>query len=90
MATVGLNSLNAIQGLIVYPTYTNDVVKLDFNQTRNNVNIAVMDISGKIVYSVTEDRIANTQISLNEMADGMYFIRVTADDESGVYRVIKK
>jgi hypothetical protein len=90
MATVGLNSLNAIQGLIVYPTYTNDVVKLDFNQTRNNVNIAVMDISGKVVYSVTEDRIANTQISLNEMADGMYFIRVTADDESGVYRVIKK
>lgn len=90
MATVGLNSLNAIQGLVVYPTYTNDLVKLEFNQTRNKVNISVMDISGKVVYAIAEDQISNTKISLNEMADGMYFIRVTADNESGVYRIVKK
>lgn len=90
MATVGLNSLNAIQGLAVYPTYTNDIVKLDFNQTRNNVSIDVMDISGKVVYSATESHISNSHISLVDFAAGMYFIRVTADNESGVYRIVKK
>lgn len=90
MTTVGLSSLNVIQGLIVYPTYTNDIVKLDFNQSRNNVNIVVVDVSGKVVYSVAENRISNTLISLHDMADGMYFIRVTADNETGIYRVVKK
>ena len=90
MATVGLNSLNAIQGLLVYPTYTNDIVKLDFNQSHSHVNISVLDISGKVVYATAEERISHTQLNLNEMANGMYFIRVTADNESGVYRVVKK
>lgn len=80
-----------LNNLVVYPNPSNGI----FNISAGNIQLTqveVYDLTGKIIVSKKEMQSANTQssIDLSDAAQGVYFVKITADNQSVVKRIIKK
>ena len=75
---VGLNEIN--QNLIsIYPNPTNNYFTIALNQTFDIANYQLIDITGKIVSDGNVNSTNNTQISVTELAKGIYTLRLLID-----------
>jgi len=90
MATVGLNTLNPIEGVSVYPTITSSELNIQFNQSFDKIQIDVIDLTGRVVTRTNADGLTNTVVDVNTLMSGSYVVRINADGRNGVYRFVKK
>jgi hypothetical protein len=90
MATVGLNTLNPIEGVSVYPTITSSEINIQLNQTYDKVQIDIIDLTGRVVTRTNADGLTNTVVDVNTLMSGSYVVRINADGRNGVYRFVKK
>ncbi|MFC2104884.1 T9SS type A sorting domain-containing protein, partial [Bacteroidota bacterium] len=78
---VGINSVNQVNDLKVYPNPTNGVVTIelpdDFNK---NYDINVYNLSGAQVYSAVINR-SDNRLNLDELKEGLYIIRLENNGE---------
>ena len=70
--------------LNVYPNPTKDF--LNFNFDKRIDQIKVYDLSGKVVLSKTNSEFIN----LEKLADGLYLIKISADENSEFIKIIKE
>lgn len=88
----GLEEFNEDQNITVYPNPSNGSVSLSIlNAQFQNLQIAVTDIQGKLIYSVIEKNVNATfkkEIDLKEQAKGLYFINVIGDQKSASLKII--
>lgn len=80
-----------LQNIVVYPNPSNGI----FNIALGNIqptSIDVYDLTGKIILSKKDIQISNVEASLNlsNAATGIYFVKITADNQSTVKRIIKE
>ncbi|MCF8429829.1 MAG: FG-GAP-like repeat-containing protein [Bacteroidia bacterium] len=74
-ATVGVNEVNKINHISIYPNPTSGIVTISSNQTI--VNIEVFDVTGKAVFSQQNNsHQTNLEIDLSALSNGIYFINV--------------
>jgi hypothetical protein len=90
ITAVGLNTLNPIDGISVYPTITSNEINVQFNMSYNQVQIEVIDLTGRTVARTNADGLTNTSVDVNSLMNGSYIVRITADGRNGVYRFMKK
>jgi hypothetical protein len=90
MTTVGLNTLNPIEGVSVYPTITSSELNIQLNQSYDKVQIDVIDLTGRVVTRTNADGLTNTVVDVNTLMSGSYVVRINADGRNGVYRFVKK
>jgi Concanavalin A-like lectin/glucanases superfamily/Secretion system C-terminal sorting domain len=90
MATVGLNTINPIEGVSVYPTITSSELNIQLNQSYDKVQIDVIDLTGRVVTRTNADGLTNTVVDVNTLMSGSYVVRINADGRNGVYRFVKK
>jgi len=90
MTTVGLNTLNPIEGVSVYPTITSSELNIQLNQSYDKVQIDVIDLTGRVVNRTNADGLTNTVVDVNALMSGSYVVRINADGRNGVYRFVKK
>jgi hypothetical protein len=90
MATVGLNTLNPIEGVSVYPTITSSEINIQLNQSYDKVQIEVIDLTGRTITRTNADGLTNTVVDVNTLMSGSYVVRINADGRNGVYRFVKK
>jgi hypothetical protein len=76
---------NSVNAVTVYPNPSNGIFTIEM-PNMNTAKVMVMDITGKVVFDNTV--ISNDQIKLQNVEQGMYFIRI-ADPTSGNI-VVKK
>jgi PKD repeat protein len=76
---------NSVNAVTVYPNPSNGIFTIEM-PNMNTAKVMVMDINGKVVFDNTV--IFNDQIKLQNVEQGMYFIRI-ADPTSGNI-VVKK
>jgi hypothetical protein len=72
-----------------YPNPSNGLVQVSFQKALGNVEIAVTDIQGKVIYSRQFNAVSNEQININGTA-GIYFLTVKTATDQGVIKIIKK
>ena len=72
-ATTGINE-NSINNLSIYPNPSNGLVNISFD-SKENVNITVRDISGKLVH--TDLINSNSSIDFSEFGKGIYLLDIT-------------
>lgn len=91
---VGIEEANFDGDVKVYPNPNNGnfTVEVTLNQVRN-LSVGLHDMVGKQIWS--EDAIGSTdqfrkQYDLNEMPNGVYFLRILADDQLNVVKLIKQ
>jgi PKD repeat protein len=65
--------------LDVYPNPVKDVLKIKFgNPVEGNIQIGIMNIAGKSVYSqsINADGLIQTEVNVNQLNPGIYFLRI--------------
>lgn len=75
VGTVGFGDEKASVNIKAYPNPTNDIVYIEMDNWENISTIQVYDINGRIVANQTVNS-NKTEISLNEVVAGQYFVQL--------------
>ena len=88
----GINSLSSNGDVTIYPNPTNGMFTIHVsNADFNEMVITVADIQGREVYKTTDKNIAsdyNKQISMDGMAKGIYYIKLSYGGQVTVKKLI--
>lgn len=75
----------------VYPNPASDIVIIQSNETFPNVEIALFDMNGRLLYS--ESNVARTkrlQIDVSNLASGMYLLQINSEEKTTVKQLVKQ
>jgi hypothetical protein len=85
----GLKDMNGnFTRLAIYPNPNNGVFTVELNNGAIKT-LELMDITGKMVHSITTEN-NKTELSINELASGVYYLRVQSNNAVEVIKVIKQ
>ncbi|MDW5290826.1 T9SS type A sorting domain-containing protein [Formosa sp. PL04] len=86
--TLSVETQNITNRLLVYPNPGSDLITIDFKSS-NTAKIQIIDYLGKTVIS---DEIQNGKkaIDLSHLSSGLYFIKVSDEQETFIRKIIKK
>lgn len=72
----------------MFPNPSTDVVNIQLPSGTAEAKVGIFDYTGKLLSSQTVTS-SSQQVDVNNLASGMYLIRVTSDDKIGAQRFIK-
>ena len=87
-ANLGIKDISNRVNMNLYPNPANNNVKLTIAGVSGNVNCAILDMSGRVVYSQTLNAEVANNINLSNLAKGAYFVRITNKDFTKVEKLI--
>ncbi|WP_158085122.1 T9SS type A sorting domain-containing protein [Niastella vici] len=79
-----------LENVKIYPSPSNGLVNIQFNRSELlNAEITVTDQSGRIVYKMSNKSESNQiQLNLQHLSNGLYFIKVNAQNKVAVKKVL--
>jgi hypothetical protein len=81
---------NKNSNLKVYPTPTKNFINIDLDQNIGKVNISITDLYGKMVFNQDFENMTNEKINLENLANGIYTLRITdAEFNNYNFKIIK-
>lgn len=90
-ATLGLNDFALNSSISMYPNPTDGQITLRNTGVAPLTTVVISDINGRIVSTIDVSEMSGErQISLDNLAAGVYFARISTDNASTVKRIIKK
>lgn len=90
-ATLGLNDVALDSAISLYPNPTDGQITLRNGGLAQLTTVVISDINGRIVSTIdVSDMSGERQISLDNLAAGMYFARISTDNAFTVKRIIRK
>ena len=91
--TVGINTYNKMQEVLVSPNPSHDVFNLSISGFENEtINVGIYHTIGEVIMteSVTSNNnLIQTSFDLSDVANGVYFIRVFGDNSYTSQKIIK-
>lgn len=87
-AFVGLSNLKNNLNASVYPNPTQGKIKVSVAAKTNAVEVTVFDVMGKQM--LKQNAFNNTWVDLEDLTNGVYFVKIENRDESTTIRVIKQ
>jgi len=86
-----VKSIDFTKAVQVYPNPTNGVVYLNIsNELGNNASVQVTTIDGKVVYNATNMSTSTiNKIDFSSLKSGLYFVKITSGNNSGVIKINK-
>ena len=80
-----------LQNIVLYPNPSNGIFNL-VTGTNEITGIEVYDVTGKVVWSRKDFEVSNSeiQVNLSSVAQGIYFVKISANNQSTVKRIIKE
>ncbi len=81
-----------IEGLVVYPNPTSDVLNIQSSQVSlAGANVQMFDISGRIVKEINLNNMSEVyQITVSDLVSGVYMVKIHVDNQTSVQKIIKK
>ena len=78
------------QNIFVFPNPANSTLFVKNNSTQQLKTIEIRDLSGKLVRSLalTDKFSADTAINVENIASGLYLLKLTGDTESSTLKII--
>lgn len=73
---------------LVYPNPANHSLQVQFPFHSSTWNLALIDLSGKIIQSVTDIKNGNLVINTSHLANGMYLIKCYDDHSTCTHKII--
>ena len=79
------------QNVSIFPNPTNGQITLANNSNLEIRSVTITDVNGRIVQIIDlEDITTQTTFSVENLAQGMYFVKIEAENTSIVKRIIKQ
>ncbi len=93
-STVGIDETLLSEGLTVSPNPNTGDFTIDLDiQSANNVNAAILSTEGRVIWNEDLGSVNGSmskEVSLTNVPAGIYFVRITADDQTAVRRLMIK
>ncbi|MGZ5220289.1 MAG: T9SS type A sorting domain-containing protein, partial [Chitinophagaceae bacterium] len=92
-ACVGVEELSSNFGLNVYPNPTSGIFTIELNTSEEiNAHVSIMTIDSKLVYDgyITGNGMLTKTINLDELADGIYYLKLDTKDSLKTYKILKQ
>jgi hypothetical protein len=86
--TVGASDLSESKSFSIYPNPTQNIINIKVNPEDLGLPIKLFDIYGKVVLSKRIDQ-ADINLDLENLADGIYFIRFE-DNKGSNFKIVKQ
>jgi hypothetical protein len=89
-ACVGVEESSLENSVIVYPNPNNGEFTIAVNANVGDLKIEVVDMQGRVVFASQENNVQagfTSRVSLNEMAKGIYMVRLTSADAQQMIKV---
>ncbi|MBN2756242.1 MAG: T9SS type A sorting domain-containing protein [Bacteroidales bacterium] len=82
-ATTGIDDLTNLNklGITIYPNPTNGIINISSIENLKNVEIKVIDISGKIVFSKKYENLSKETIDLTYLSKNVYILQLETNME---------
>ena len=88
--SLGLNYFNTEDALKIYPNPSNGLFTVRVNQYSGNLQLQVVDINGRVVFSSKDDNFnIERTIDLSHLQSGMYLLKVSGTDLNYTKKLIK-
>jgi myo-inositol-hexaphosphate 3-phosphohydrolase len=68
----------------LFPNPTNNFVTITNNSAEKISKIAIYDVAGKQIYSVTNDSLNAINIDISHFAKGLYLVELSSDNNSKI------
>jgi hypothetical protein len=92
-ACVGVTETNAAQAVTIYPNPTNGTITVSISDVNGEVEMELTSLHGQVIYS-DKTNISNPeyvrQLDLAAESNGIYFLRVTVNGRTEVYKIVKQ
>lgn len=86
-----LNQLNSLEKeVFVFPNPNNGIFKVSIQNFENSASICIYNITGAIFYNSTIEPSGTQEITLPAARKGIYFVRVTSNNEQFIKKIIIK
>jgi hypothetical protein len=92
-ACVAIEEFTSDIGIRIFPNPTSGIFTLEINSSENlHAHINVMTIEGRIVTAevMTGSGLLSKNVNLEELADGIYYLKIETKEGSKTYKVIKQ
>jgi hypothetical protein len=92
VSTADIKEEAALNALQLFPNPSNGVFSLEYpNPKMQNLSVEIFDNTSNIVFSNTyTSSYINEEIDISKSANGVYFIRITNDNQSFTRKIIKQ
>jgi hypothetical protein len=84
--SVGIKTYEVLNQNSVYPNPASSVLNLQLNSV--NLNVSIVDISGRIV--LQHEKLSPTQVNISDLPNGLYFIKLDNPKTHQVLRFVKQ
>ncbi len=89
--TVGLNEVNGLSNVTLYPNPTFGEVFIEGNSAQQQVQLEVFNSTLQLVYTqtiLTEQGKINTSFNTGNLSEGLYFVKIGNGNKFGVYKLV--
>lgn len=76
--------------LSIYPNPANDQLTLSIGEIEQNVEVRVLDISGKLVQQTSINANSIRNLDISNLEDGVYLLQLINGDDSAIKKFIKQ
>jgi ferredoxin len=90
LSHVSVNENNILSTINIYPNPANDFINVSMANGGSSVNFTLLSIDGKVVYQLNNVTDKKVVIDISNNSKGIYFLKVSTDNDSKVYKVIKQ
>ncbi|MDF1673447.1 MAG: T9SS type A sorting domain-containing protein [Vicingaceae bacterium] len=77
-------------GVNIYPNPTNNIINISLDNFSANTKLTLTSIDGKVVYQQNNISKNIASVDLSNNSKGIYFLKVEANNQYKVYKVIKE
>ncbi|MXN91902.1 S8 family serine peptidase [Flavobacterium sp. Sd200] len=81
---------NVLGNVTVWPNPAKDVLNVNFGQQLSNVQLALVDMSGRIVYQSKSGSVSGQEFSINtsNFSKGIYMLNISSDNKTMTKKII--
>lgn len=76
--------------LSLYPNPTSEKLNLKYDKTYKEISIVISDLSGKSILKRSVNNLAEFTLDISTFSKGIYILKIIADDQVYVEKIIKK
>lgn len=87
-ATIGVDE-DVFSGFNLYPNPVTDYVVIDVPANATNATLEIVNLAGQQVNATMLNAGTKTEIDLNLLSAGIYFVRITANEQVKTYKLVK-
>lgn len=88
-ACVGITETAGFEGLRVFPNPTSGTVNIQLGGIYNRIEYRLANLDGKLIRSEQVTKTEQLQLSTDDLAAGVYFLTIKADDQVKTVKLVK-